>query len=571
MSTESVLAYPVRYDWQDWPSDRVLPEFDAETAEAERCGNQSALAQALIGLGAARGALGHQGAEDTLERAEVEATRAGDLTLLFQCLLARARHDVDRGRHAGALATCRRLEGLARAQSDFAMVRQVLFVAGTSLCHLGEHDLALESFEEARMLLRAHPTTLAEQDHRVANGRYAAARAQAWLMRGGLLLEANGPDTAAYALQQARKLGEQALEMLLGTAPRFSHAALFGLVRVLLEMNLENEARAWIDRLETQDPIPAAMGTLALAQKRLSQAMIELRAPNGESRQVLSWLAEVASCHHPRVTNGDLRLSLLRCEFEAYEADGEYRMALERQREWARTKSLLRTNLAKEHGAWMADALATLRAEAHEFVSRALRSPLLEAKASLSQLQGGESRVHQCVSRAIDIADQYLGVVRAEHLRSEDMVVLNLSELVDEVCDEMAPPTNSPVRLERRIDRPVFVRGDSVLLMRALGNLISNALKHAPESSVVRITLESGAGNTATLSVKDCGPGMSLEMRARVFQRFATGAVRKGNGLGLAMVARVARVHGARIVVESKPGEGTCVAIQLGLDLTRTG
>jgi signal transduction histidine kinase len=47
----------------------------------------------------------------------------------------------------------------------------------------------------------------------------------------------------------------------------------------------------------------------------------------------------------------------------------------------------------------------------------------------------------------------------------------------------------------------------------------------------------------------------------RLFQRFATGAVRKGNGLGLALVARAARVHRARITVDSEPGRGTAVTL----------
>jgi two-component system sensor histidine kinase PrrB len=67
----------------------------------------------------------------------------------------------------------------------------------------------------------------------------------------------------------------------------------------------------------------------------------------------------------------------------------------------------------------------------------------------------------------------------------------------------------------------------------------------------------------ARLSVADAGPGLPLDMRARLFQRFATGAVRKGNGLGLAMVARAARVHQARITVDGESGLGTVVTLTL--------
>ena len=83
----------------------------------------------------------------------------------------------------------------------------------------------------------------------------------------------------------------------------------------------------------------------------------------------------------------------------------------------------------------------------------------------------------------------------------------------------------------------------------------------APTSPPVA-TLIGGCGAGLGL-VLLTGPGLPLDMRVRLFQRFATGAVRKGNGLGLAMVARVARVHEARIQVDSEMGHGTAVTLLL--------
>lgn len=572
MSVEALPTYAVSYDWQDQSADSVLPAFDAAVAEAERHGDARALARALTVQGAARGALGCGDAEAVLQRAEAEARKAGDDTLIFQCMLARARHDADCSRHARALAVCRQLAEQARAQGHSAMVRQALFAAGTSLCHLGEHDLALESFEEARMLLRAHPMSLAQGDHKVAMGRYAAAQAQAWLMRGGLLLEASGVDAAAEALQRARQLGDQACELLLGTSPRFSHVALFGLVRALLEAGRGDEARVWVERIESRDPSPAAAGTLALAYKRLGQAMIELRMPHGDVRRVLGWLREVEAIRHPRVAGGDLRLSLLRCLFEAFELAGQFAQALAHQRLWAQTKARLRTQLAREHGRWTEETLASMRAEAGHFVTDELRQPLVQAVQLLRPLVQGDGqdearigirRAEHSVRRAIDIADQYLGVMRAEHLRQEDLQSIDLATVVDDTCEQMAPPANSRVSLSRDVQRPIVARGDRLLLMRAVGNLLSNAFKHAPPGSAVRVQLARRPSGI-WLTVSDEGPGLPLDMRVRLFQRFASGAVRNGNGLGLAMVARAARVHQARILVDSEPGQGTAVSLVWG-------
>ncbi|MEK8031008.1 HAMP domain-containing sensor histidine kinase [Ideonella sp. DXS29W] len=572
MSAVLLPDYSVSYDWQDRPVDEVLAECDAAALSAGATGDALHVARALAIQGAAHGVAGRPDAEEILQRAEVEALRSGDATLIDQCRLARVRHDADCGRHARALATCRHLADEARLQGRSPMVRQALFAAGISLCHLGEHDHALEAFEEARMLLRAHPSTLAESDHRVAMGRYAAAQAQAWLMRGGLLLEAAGAESATEALQRARQLGEQACGLLLGTSPRFSHVAMFGQVRALLEAGRGEEAKAWVARIERQDPTPPAAGTLALAYKRLSQALIELRAPGGDPRQVLAWLREVETIGHPRVAGGDLRLSLLRCLFEAHEQAGDYALALSHQRIWAQTKARLRTMLAREHSRWTDETLATMRSEAGQFVTDELRQPLAQAIALLGPLsqrdgpeeaQVGIRRAHHSVRRAIDIADQYLGVMRAEHLRDEDLQQIELASVVDDTCEQMAPPTNSRVYLSRDVQRPVVVRGDRLLLMRALGNLLSNAFKHAPPGSAVRVQLARKPGGI-WLTVTDEGPGLPLDMRVRLFQRFASGAVRNGNGLGLAMVARAARVHQARILVDSEPGQGTSISLVLG-------
>jgi signal transduction histidine kinase len=277
---------------------------------------------------------------------------------------------------------------------------------------------------------------------------------------------------------------------------------------------------------------------------------------------IIHRLKALDGARHPRLVGGDLRLALLRCMYEACEQDAQYEQALQFQQQWGETKARIRGRLAAEHGQWTTQALAAWRSEADDVVKTALREPLRRAAGKLHALQAASGmeaeaatsldRARHSVDRAVDIADQYLGVMRAEHLRQEDMQVIDLSALVDDVCEQMAPPGDAGVALVRAIEPQIHVRGDRVLLMRALGNLLSNAFKRSAD---------------VWLRVSDRGPGMTLDMRARLFQRFATGAVRKGNGLGLAMVARVARLHGARIDLNSEPGLGT----EVGLLLERTG
>jgi signal transduction histidine kinase len=105
------------------------------------------------------------------------------------------------------------------------------------------------------------------------------------------------------------------------------------------------------------------------------------------------------------------------------------------------------------------------------------------------------------------------------------------------------------------------VVADRTRLEQALENLTANALRYAPEGSVVRLHARHDAGSVALL-VSDEGPGIPPEHLARVFDRFykvdesrvaqlgATG----GSGLGLSIVKAIVERHGARISVDSRPG-----------------
>lgn len=107
------------------------------------------------------------------------------------------------------------------------------------------------------------------------------------------------------------------------------------------------------------------------------------------------------------------------------------------------------------------------------------------------------------------------------------------------------------------------VRGHPQLLARALSNLLDNALRYAPAGSAV--TVVTGLdGKAAVISVRDRGPGIPAEKRAHVLGRFATldPARGEGSGLGLALVAAVARLHGARLDLDDA-GPGLEVRLEI--------
>jgi signal transduction histidine kinase len=111
-----------------------------------------------------------------------------------------------------------------------------------------------------------------------------------------------------------------------------------------------------------------------------------------------------------------------------------------------------------------------------------------------------------------------------------------------------------------------LVLGNAVLLQRALGNLLDNALKFAHSS--VSLTLED-RGRLYRLSVQDDGPGLRPEEAARVWDRFyQTDASRnhmknRGMGLGLSFTALVMAIHGGKCSVVSTPGKGSTFLLEL--------
>jgi signal transduction histidine kinase len=98
------------------------------------------------------------------------------------------------------------------------------------------------------------------------------------------------------------------------------------------------------------------------------------------------------------------------------------------------------------------------------------------------------------------------------------------------------------------------VRGDSSLLTSLVENAVQNALKFAPDGSIT-VCVQGGEGAHVVLRVVDSGPGIPPEQRERVFDPFyrAKPGVAAGHGLGLALIAHIARAHGGHAHFEDVP------------------
>ena len=147
------------------------------------------------------------------------------------------------------------------------------------------------------------------------------------------------------------------------------------------------------------------------------------------------------------------------------------------------------------------------------------------------------------------LVEQLLCVARLDSVALDVSSPVDLRQLAEEVVGSMAHLALAAGRSIAVIgaDRPVVVVGDAAAITDALRNLIENALVHTPPGTEVVIEIDP----KGAISVQDSGPGIPVEDRQRIFERFwrGKGVRANGAGLGLAIVLEIVRAHGASIVV----------------------
>ncbi|MFT3697032.1 MAG: response regulator [Kofleriaceae bacterium] len=100
---------------------------------------------------------------------------------------------------------------------------------------------------------------------------------------------------------------------------------------------------------------------------------------------------------------------------------------------------------------------------------------------------------------------------------------------------------------------------DRELIGRVLANLVENAVRHSPEHSTITVRVKA----PLTFEVADVGPGVPIEQRETIFDRFVTGGTRANHGLGLAFCRVAVAAHGGRIYVDDS-AVGAVFVVELG-------
>ncbi len=200
-------------------------------------------------------------------------------------------------------------------------------------------------------------------------------------------------------------------------------------------------------------------------------------------------------------------------------------------------------------------------------ISHDLRTPLTRLRLEV-EINHLDEATRQAMSADVDQMDaiigQFLDYARPMNQRST-LSEVNLAELVQDVVAQLAPGSDLQVVTRLGDARPIA--GHAMDLKRVILNLLENARRYGKTAGSERadVDIEVGGGNTPWLSVTDHGPGVApgdLERLKRPFTRLdeARGQA-SGAGLGLAIVERIARRHGARF--ELSTGHGIGLAARL--------
>jgi signal transduction histidine kinase len=224
--------------------------------------------------------------------------------------------------------------------------------------------------------------------------------------------------------------------------------------------------------------------------------------------------------------------------------------------------------------------LVRVRADFVSSVSHELRTPLAQIRMFAETLRLGRVRSEAERQRSIEIIDQEArrlsGLVENVLLfsRAERRAVRldRRSEALDALAHD-AVETFAPlaaarrVVLRERLQPGIRADVDRGAFRQVLLNLLDNAVKYGPAGQTVEVGL-SIDGDTARVWVQDAGPGIPPKERERIFRPFArlgrdAESAVAGSGIGLAVVAQLAALHGGRVRVDEAPGGGARFTLEL--------
>lgn len=241
----------------------------------------------------------------------------------------------------------------------------------------------------------------------------------------------------------------------------------------------------------------------------------------------------------------------------------------------ARVRSMLRIRHQHE----MLQKMLQLRADLSDMVVHDLRNPLTTIVLATEILrlpnlpsQHQQKKLDQIAKSSQQLQCLIDSLLLLAKMEADRMVLQLVDVDLNTLCaaavaDMEAIAAQKSLELVADLPVPgVSVSVDPVVFRRILDNLLANAIKFSPSKSKVVLKADYREGGQATIQVADSGPGITEEMKQRVFEKFETGTFMKDIpqvGLGLAFCKMAVQAHGGHIQVEQNHPQGAIFTIDL--------